>query len=86
MNDTPRVIEEELRRRLLARAPGDRVRMSSSMFATAKALASAGLRLVNPAISARDLRYGLLLRLYGDELSERDRVAIADPAPCLPTE
>ena len=78
MNDTPAVIEDELRRRLRARSPLDRVRMSAHMFATAKTLAGAGLRLANPMLSHRELRYGLLLRLHGDALSEHDRTAIAD--------
>ena len=80
MSDATPVVEEKLRELLAARSPTERVRMTSRMFATAKALAIAGLRSSDPALSERDLRHGLLLRLYGDELSERDRVAIAAQA------
>jgi hypothetical protein len=82
VSDTPTPIEE-LWTLLLARSPVERVRMSSRMFATAKTLAAAELRAANPTVSARDLRYGLLCRLYGDELSERDRAAIADSSNAI---
>jgi hypothetical protein len=62
---------------LLRRSGAERVRMGSSMLATARALAVAAIREKDPAISPAWLRRALFLRFYGVDFAphERDRIA-----------
>lgn len=78
MNDTSPAIAERLDRLYLARTPSARVRMATSMFTTAKRLAIAGLGAAGVTGSSRELRMGLLERLYGDEIPLQVRREIAE--------
>ena len=76
MTDTSSEVLSLYRRQLLALSPGARLAMASRMFATAKALALAGLQLDREfaAVSAREQ---LFRRLYEGEFDalEFDRIA-----------
>lgn len=65
MHDTPSVIAEIVRRRLLARSGAERVLMGSRMFDTARAMVVASF----PAgLSEIEIKRRLCERLYGDEV------------------
>jgi hypothetical protein len=65
MNDTPRVIAEIVRARLLARSGAERVLMGSRMFDLARALVLASF----PAgLSEIEIKRRLCERLYGNEV------------------
>ncbi len=76
MNDTPREIAARLDALLARRSGSDRVRMACEMFDLARALAVAGIRAGEPAISHHALRARLFERLYGDDFSEEERARI----------
>lgn len=65
MNDTPRVIAEIVRARLLARSGGDRVLMGSRMFDAARAMVLASFP---SGLSEIDIKGRLCERLYGNEV------------------
>ncbi len=76
MKDTDTKIEEIYERMLLARSGAERIRMVSSMHATAKALVMASLRGKYPCAPEAQLRGLLFLRFYGNDFpsEERDRI------------
>ena len=76
MKDTDTKIEEIYEKMLLARPGAERMRMVSSMHATAKALVLASLREKYPCAPEAQLRGLLFLRFYGNDFSpgERDRI------------
>lgn len=76
MNDTDTKIEEIYEKMLLARSGAERMRMVSSMHATAKALVMASLREKCPCAPEAQLRGLLFLRFYGNDFpsEERDRI------------
>ena len=74
MSDTPPDVEARYRELLLARSPGERLRMGADMFTTARELCLAALR----AQGETDLRVGLFLRFYGAEFPPEQRDAIVE--------
>jgi hypothetical protein len=76
LNDTETKIEEIYEKMLLARSGAERMRMVSSMHATAKALVMASLREKCPCAPEAQLRGLLFLRFYGNDFpsEERDRI------------
>ena len=65
MNDTPKVIAEMVRARLMAKSGAERFRMGAQMFDAARRMALASL----PAgLSETETKRLLFERLYGDTL------------------
>lgn len=75
MTDTSSEVLSLYRAQLLALSPGARLAMASRMFATAKALALAGLQL-DGELAAVSVREQLFRRLYEGEFDalELDRI------------
>jgi len=75
MTDTSSEVLSRYRAQLLALSPGARLAMASRMFATAKALALAGLQLEGE-FAAASVREQLFRRLYEGEFDalESDRI------------
>jgi hypothetical protein len=65
MNDTPRVIAEIVRRKLLARSGAERVLMGSRMFDAARAMVLASFP---SGLSEIEIKGRLCDRLYGNEV------------------
>jgi len=65
MNDTSIEVEQLQRRLLMERTPGERLRMATGMFRTARALSTAGVLAQLGPLSAERLRRELLWRFYG---------------------
>jgi hypothetical protein len=65
MNDTPRVIAEIVRARLLARSGAERVLMGSRMFDAARAMVLASFP---SGLSEIEIKSRLCERLYGNEV------------------
>jgi hypothetical protein len=66
MNDTPRIMAEMLRRRLLARSGAERVLMGSRMFDAARAMM---LALFPIGLSEIEIERLICERLYGKEVN-----------------
>jgi hypothetical protein len=77
MRDTSPQVDAQLRALYRAKSPGDRLRMATVMFGTAKRLSLAGLKHENSDLSGTALRVALLQRLYGDDLSSEIINAVA---------
>lgn len=77
MHDTATAVEAQLRALLRARTPGERVRMATAMFSSAKRLVLAGLRYENARRDPAAERLALLERLHGDDLSPAVHAAVA---------
>ncbi|MBI2911706.1 MAG: hypothetical protein HYY05_06155 [Chloroflexi bacterium] len=75
-SDTPPEVMRFWQDLMRARSGEERLEMASSMYASARQLVAASLRQQHPGASDAHLRRGLLWRLYGDELSERQRESI----------
>lgn len=60
------------------RSGEERLEMASSMYASARQMLVASLRNQHPGATVAELRRALFLRLYGHELSERQRAAILE--------
>ncbi len=75
MTDTSSEVLSRYRTQLLALSPGERLAMASRMFATAKALALAGLQL-DRELAATSVREQLFRRFYEGEFDalEFDRI------------
>ena len=71
MTDTSSEVLSRYQAQLLALPPGVRLAMASRMFATAKALALAGLQLEGESATA-SVREQLFRRLYGGEFDARE--------------
>ena len=69
MNDTPPDVERRYRDMLLALPGARRVEMGASMYATARALARAGILAERPDASEAEVRQALFLRFYHDDFS-----------------
>jgi hypothetical protein len=69
---------ERYRAMLLARSPGERLKMGCSMGATARALVRASVLAHDPHASPTDLRWAIFLRLYGHEFDAvvRERILV----------
>ncbi len=67
MNDTTPEIQDKYQRMIMALSPSDRIAMACSMFSTARSLMVAGMR---DKVPEDEVRWRLLLRLYGNDLSE----------------
>ena len=76
MNDTRPEIAEKYRQMLLSRSGEERLRMGSSMNATARALIRASVRAKDPQASPATLRRALFLRFYGHEFGAEERERI----------
>ena len=72
MNDTPKVIAEMVRARLLARSGAERMLMGSRMFDAARAVVLASFP---SGLSEIEIRARLCERLYGDEVDVEAFVA-----------
>lgn len=77
MRDTPSAVDALLGAMLQARTLGERVRMETGMFGSAKRLALAGLRYEQPLRDPVAERVALLERLYGDDLPPALRASVA---------
>ena len=77
VTDTTAAVEEYWNSLYRSRSPGERVRMASGMFTTAKRLALAGIRQRAATQSAVAVRMALLERLHGEELTAEVRRLIA---------
>ena len=75
-SDTPPQVLRFWQELMRTRSGEERLRMASSMYASARQLVLASLREQNPGATVAELRRALFLRLYGHELSERQREAI----------
>lgn len=69
MRDTTPDIERRLAAMIAERSPGERLRMASDMFSSARALLRAGLLRQNPALSDEVLKTQVFLRLYGEDFT-----------------
>ena len=76
MNDTAPEVARKYRALLLQRSGAERLKMGSSMFATARTLLVASLRERDPDASSADIRRTLFLRLYGADFDQRTRERI----------
>lgn len=77
MNDTVPEMEARYQAMVLARPPGgERLKIASEMFRTARQLLIAAIRAAKPEISEVELRQELFLRYYGEEFrpEQRDRI------------
>lgn len=76
MNDTSPEMERKHREMLLQRSGAERLKMGSSMFATARALVIASVLEKEPSASPARVREQLFLRFYGHEFgaAERERI------------
>lgn len=85
MNDTPEDIEIKYREMLFSRSPAERLRMASSMFDSARTLATAGILAEQPGVTPGELRAKLFLRFYGSDFpaSECQRILSKLPAMSL---
>jgi hypothetical protein len=77
MRDTPQAVEQKFRRMLLRRSGAERLKMGCSMFATARALAKAGLLQKHPDAGPAELKRLLFLHFYGDDFTPKQRHRIA---------
>lgn len=69
MNDTSKDIEIRRNRMMALKTPGERIRMVSSMFDTAKTLAEAGIKRNHHSLSRAQMRSQMFMRLYGESFS-----------------
>jgi len=76
MNDTSPELEAKYRAMLLERSGEERLKMSCSMHATAKALVRASVLHEAPHSSPAALRQALFLRFYGHEFDPAMREKI----------
>jgi hypothetical protein len=76
MNDTRPEIAEKYRQMLLARSGEERLKMGSSMNATARALVRASVLARDPQASPGAVRRELFLRFYGHEFDAEARERI----------
>jgi Uncharacterised protein family (UPF0158) len=76
VGDTPPEVVQRYRAMLLARSPGERLRMGCSMGATARALVRASVLAHDPHASPAELRRTIFLRFYGHEFAPpvRERI------------
>ena len=83
MNDTSPGMARKYRALLLERSGVERLKMGSSMFATARRLVVASLRERDPDASPAEVRRTLFLRFYGADFDEstRERIVAALTAP-----
>jgi hypothetical protein len=76
MTDTPQEVERRYHALLMALPAERRLRMASSMTATARALVLASALTRDPDASEAQVRQALFLRFYGDDFAPRDRERI----------
>ena len=76
MNDTPPEMARKYRTMLLQRSGAERLKMASSMFATARTLIVASLREKDPSASPAAIRRALFLRFYGADFDAPTREKI----------
>ena len=81
MNDTSERIERVHRDMLMSLSGEERFRMGAEMFGSALRLMRAGIEAAHGPLSEVEMRERLLRRLYGDELSEEARRAVARRVP-----
>ena len=76
MKDTAPEMERKYRRMLLGQSGAERLRMGSSMFSTARALAIASILEKDPSAPPARLREQIFLRFYGADFDadERERI------------
>jgi hypothetical protein len=79
MSDTRPDVDAAFTAMFAALTPARRVRMTCEMFDTARRILVAGIRSVDPDISAAELRVQIFLRTYGDDYAaaDRDRIVAA---------
>ena len=77
MSDTTPQVDAAFTAMFATRSPGERVRMMSEMFETARRLLTAGIRAEQPGITDTELRVQVLLRTYHDDLDSGELEKIA---------
>jgi hypothetical protein len=78
VNDTSPEMARKYRGLLMARSGAERMKMASSMFATARALVVASVLEREPTASAATVRQALFQRFYGAEFGPAERARIAE--------
>ena len=77
MNDTQPEVERNFREMIMSRTtPSERLAMASRMFAAAKFVAIAGIRMQYGDLSNVVIRKHLFLRWYGGDFTPEQREAI----------
>lgn len=76
MNDTAPSIAATWDRLLMARPPGERMRMACAMFTVARLCVRGGITASEPGLSEADLRVRELRRLYGNEFDSSTMMLI----------
>jgi hypothetical protein len=77
MNDTSAAVERLVSERYASMTPEERMRIAASMYATARAIVESSLP---HGLTTEQRRYGVVKRLYGDELPEAALIAYAQYA------
>ncbi|MBN2375764.1 MAG: hypothetical protein JXD22_05160 [Sedimentisphaerales bacterium] len=81
MSDTSEKIDAIYRDRIMALSAGERLRMATSMFSTAKKLMAAGISSQERDLTSARLRARMFLRLYGNDFSEAEQDKIITSLP-----
>jgi hypothetical protein len=81
MDDTSPEIKAVMARMMASKTPGERLRMASNMFDTARKLVETGIRIERPHISEAQLRGQVFLRFYGQDFSKQEIEQIARAIP-----
>ena len=76
MSDTSVAVRAQLAAWYAARSAGARLRMATSLFATAKRLAIAGIRRDAAGLDEPGVRAALFVRLHGDTFPPEERAAV----------
>ena len=75
-SDTSPEVERLHHELLMARSPGERLRMGLGWSAMLRSLALASIRAQHPEATPAEVRQRLFLRYYGDEFAEPQRSAV----------
>lgn len=76
MNDTSPQIEKLHHDMLMARSPLERLKMSCSMYDTAKHLVIASIKEQDPDCSPQKMRQEIFMRFYGDDYNAAQKKKI----------
>ena len=76
MTDTPTEVRDRYAHQLLCQTPARRLEMACSMFASAKALVIAGIRMRDGVGTLRDERKAIFIRLYAADLSPDEKASV----------
>lgn len=76
MKDTSAEVEQRYREMLMSKSPGERLKMTSRMFDSARKLVMAGILKERGHIETPRLRAQLFLRMYGNDFTTVEREKI----------